>query len=118
MYEEESPLKNEEDFYNYQTPDASFLQNICQVSFNAYKAVRGKGYCRVDIRMDKQTGKLFVLEVNAQCGLSEDENFTSIGAILRLSGNSFASLIIEIITDTLTRKSDPKKKLAKQLELI
>lgn len=118
MYEEESPINNEEDFYNYQTPDSSLLQNICQVSFDAYKAVKGKGYCRVDLRMDKHTGKLFVLEVNAQCGLSEDENFTSIGAILRLSGNSFASLIIEIITDTLTKKSAPKKKLVKQLELI
>lgn len=118
MYEEETPINNEEDFYNYQTPEASLLQNICQVSFDAYKAVRGKGYCRVDLRMDRQTGKLYVLEVNAQCGLSEDENFTSIGAILRLSGNSFASLILEIITDTLTKKLIPKKILVKQLELI
>ena len=117
-YEEESPLNNEEDFYNYQTPASSLLQKICQVSFDAYKAVKGKGYCRVDLRMDKRTQKLFVLEVNAQCGLSEDENFTSIGAILRLSGNSFASLIIEIITDTLARKPESKKELAKQLELI
>jgi D-alanine-D-alanine ligase len=118
MYEEESPLKNEEDFYNYHTPDTSFLQNICQLSFDAYKAVRGKGYGRVDLRMDKHTGKLFVLEVNAQCGLSEDENFTSIGAILRLSGNSFDSLITEIINDALTNRSTPKKILVKQLELI
>lgn len=118
MYEDESPINNEEDFYNYQTPDASFLQNICKISFDAYKAVRGKGYCRVDLRMDKLTGQLFVLEVNAQCGLSEDENFTSIGAILRLSGNTFASLISEIITDTLTKNITSKKKLVKQLELI
>ena len=118
MYEEETPINNEEDFYNYQTPESALLQNICQMSFDAYKAVRGKGYSRVDLRMDKRTGKLYVLEVNAQCGLSEDENFTSIGAILRLSGNSFASLIVEIINDTLTRKSVPNKKLVKQLELI
>ena len=118
MYEEEAHIKNEEYADNYQTPDASLLQNICQVSFDAYKAVRGKGYCRVDLRMDRHTGQLFVLEVNAQCGLSEDENFTSIGAILRLSGNSFASLILEIISDTLTKKLVPKKKLVEQLELI
>jgi D-alanine-D-alanine ligase len=118
MYEEESPIKNDEDFYNYQTPDSSLLQSICKISFEAYKAVKGKGYCRVDLRMDLQTGKLYILEVNAQCGLSDDENFTSIGAILRLSGNSFASLIVEIIKDTLTKKAVTKKKLAKQLELI
>ena len=118
MYEEETPVKDDEDFYNYQTPDPSLLQKICKISFDAYHAVKGKGYCRVDLRMDQQTGKLYVLEVNAQCGLSDDENFTSIGAILRLSGNSFASLLVEIIKDALTKKPDTKKKLAKQLELI
>lgn len=118
MYEEESPLKDDEDFYNYYTPDASLLQSICKLSFDAYRALKGKGYCRVDLRMDRQTGKLYVLEVNAQCGLSDDENFTSIGAILRLSGNSFTSLIVEIIKEALTKKAIPQKKLAKQLELI
>jgi D-alanine-D-alanine ligase len=118
MYEEESPINNEEDFYSYQTPDFSFLQNICQVSFDAYKAMRGKGYCRVDLRMDRHSSKLYVLEVNAQCGLSEDEDFTSIGAILRLSANSFSSLVMEIIQDTISKKLTPKKILVKQLELI
>ncbi|MDQ2718789.1 MAG: hypothetical protein M3Z26_03365 [Bacteroidota bacterium] len=118
MYEDEIPVKNEEDFYNYQTPDALLLHNICKISFDAYKALKGKGYGRVDVRMDSKTGKLYVLEVNAQCGLSADENFTSIGAILRLSGNSFASLIMEIINDALIKKNVPSKKLAKQLELI
>ncbi|MBK6392109.1 MAG: hypothetical protein IPF70_16310 [Saprospiraceae bacterium] len=49
-------------------------------------SVKGRGYGRVDIRMDQVTGEMYVLEVNAQCGLSEDENFTSIGAILKYSG--------------------------------
>ncbi len=118
MYEEETPISDNEDFYNYQTPAAALLQSICQISFDAYKAVKGKGYCRVDLRMDEQTGKLYVLEVNAQCGLSEDENYTSIGAILRLSGNSFSSLLVEVIKDALAKKISVKKELAKQLELI
>ena len=118
MYEEETPLKDEEDFYNYQTPAVALLQSICQLSFDAYKAMRGKGYCRVDLRMDAETEKLFVLEVNAQCGLSEDENYTSIGAILRLSGNSFSSLVVEVIKDALAKKLSEKKKPAEQLELI
>ncbi len=45
------------------------------------------GYGRLDIRMDRQTGKMYVLEVNAQCGLSEDEDYTSIGAICVLEKN-------------------------------
>jgi D-alanine-D-alanine ligase len=55
--------------------------------------------------MDKETGKLYVLEVNAQCGLSEDEDYTSIGAILRFSGNTFTQMVAEIINDAFTRLS-------------
>jgi D-alanine-D-alanine ligase len=54
--------------------------------------------------MDRESGKLYILEVNAQCGLSEDEDYTSIGAILRLSGCTFAALIVEIIQDAIRRK--------------
>ena len=53
--------------------------------------------------MDKQSGKLYVLEVNAQCGLSEDENYTSIGAILKVSGKSFTGIVAEILKDALRR---------------
>ncbi len=118
MYEEESPVKNDEDFYNYQTPDSSLIESICKLSLDAYRAVRGRGYCRVDIRMDSATGKLYVLEVNSQCGLSDDENFTSIGAILRLSGNSFGSMITDIIKEAINRKQSRKPATMKQLELI
>lgn len=118
MYEDEAPVKNDEDFYNYYTPDLSLLNSICKLSLDAYKAVRGKGYCRVDIRMDSSTGKLYVLEVNSQCGLSDDENFTSIGAILRLSGNSFGSLIVDIIKEAISRKQSPKTRRVTQLAFI
>ena len=51
----------------------------------AYAAVGGRGYGRVDLRQDRVTGEIVVLEVNAQCGISEDEAYTSIGAILRFA---------------------------------
>lgn len=105
IYEEESPMPNEANFYEYALPDASLIDEIKKISWDAYVATKGCGYTRVDIRMDKQTGKLYVLEVNAQCGLSEDEDFTSIGAILRFSKNSFTELVAEIINDAFTRRS-------------
>jgi D-alanine-D-alanine ligase len=46
---------------------------------------------------------MYVLEANAQCGLSEDENYTSIGAILRFSNKSFTEIIIAIINDAFKR---------------
>ena len=78
-----------------------------RLSWEAHASVQGMGYSRVDLRQDAATGELAVLEVNAQCGLSEDENYTSIGAILRYAGQSFAGLIGEIVDDALTRRGAP-----------
>ena len=104
IYEEESPMPEGSDFYTYALPDASRIEAIKKISWDAYVATKGYGYTRVDVRMDQATGKLYVLEVNAQCGLSEDEDYTSIGAILRLSGCTFAALVTEIIHDALRRR--------------
>ena len=115
MYEEETPMPNEGNFYEYKLPEVSLINEIKKISWDAYVATRGCGYTRIDIRMDKATGKLYVLEVNAQCGLSEDEDFTSIGAILRLSENSFTNLVLEIIHDAFSRHpvKEKKKRLQK-----
>jgi D-alanine-D-alanine ligase len=103
-YDEEKPIGEHEDFYNYFPPaNEAIAKAINELSWQAYCAVQGTGYGRVDLRMDSATGNLYVLEVNAQCGLSEDENYTSIGAILRLSGKTFAGMIQEIIADAVGR---------------
>ncbi len=99
IYEEETPMPNEENFYNYALPHASLHEKIKQLSWDAFVACKGKGYTRVDLRMDAATGKIYVLEVNAQCGISEDEDFTSIGAILRLSNSSFGNLVQAILNN-------------------
>jgi D-alanine-D-alanine ligase len=104
IYEEESPMPKNENFYEYESVDPVLAEDIRKISLAAYLAVDGTGYTRVDIRMDDKTGKLYVLEVNAQCGLSEDEDYTSIGAILRVNGTSFKQLILEILQDAFIRK--------------
>ncbi len=105
IYEDETPMPNEANFYEYALPDASLIDEIKKISWDAFVACKGCGYTRADIRMDKETGKLYMLEVNAQCGLSEDENYTSIGAILRFSDVSFTELVAEIINDAFSRLS-------------
>lgn len=105
IYKDETAMPNEGNFFEYALPEAALIEDIKRISWDAYVATKGHGYTRVDVRMDKKTGKLFVLEANAQCGLSEDENYTSIGAILRISGNTFTALVEEIIADALYRYS-------------
>ena len=103
IYEHESPMPNNENFYDYIPVKEPLSTAIKDISLKAYCAVGGKGYGRLDIRMDSETGNLYVLEVNAQCGLSEDEDYTSIGAILRVSGKTFTQLVVEIIKEGLNK---------------
>lgn len=107
IYEEEAPMPQSEDFYRYAEPPTHHIKAIQDISLQAYQAVGGMGYTRADIRMDAATGQLYVLEVNAQCGLSEDENYTSIGAILRVNQTSFTQLIQEVLLDALRRSGYP-----------
>ena len=108
-YDEETPLPNDEPFYTYHRPAEDLIDQISKTSWDAYVATGGKGYGRVDLRLDTATGKLYVLEVNAQCGISEDEDFTSIGAILRLSGKTFSQMVAEIIDNAFARKRRRKR---------
>ncbi len=101
IYEHESPLGENEYLWEYAPAPAELVDDIVRVSWDAYAAVGGTGYGRVDLRYDVRTNELFVLEVNAQCGISEDENYTSIGAILRFANATFSSAVKSIIDDAL-----------------
>lgn len=103
IYEDETPMPENGNFYEYGPAEPELIPELKQLSLDAYKACGGKGYTRIDIRQDAVTGKLYMLEANAQCGLSEDENYTSIGAILKASKVSFTEVIAEIIKDALRR---------------
>jgi len=104
IYEEEKAMPDGENFYEYELPDSGLIEEIKKISWDAFVATRGTGYTRVDLRMDKHSKKIYVLEVNAQCGLSEDEDYTSIGAILRLSGKTYTQLVVAIINEAYQRK--------------
>lgn len=103
IYDEETPMPENENFYEYQPVAPALAKALKKLSLEAYKSCKGKGYARLDIRMDATSGKLYMLEVNAQCGLSEDENYTSIGAIIKASHVSYSAIIIEILKDAIRR---------------
>ena len=104
IYEEETPMPENENFYEYALGKKETQIDIQKIAWDAYVSVGGTGYTRVDVRVDQKTGIPYVLEVNAQCGISEDENFTSIGAILRYADQSFTELVIHIINDAFARR--------------
>ena len=98
LYREESPPPDGRPFYSYEACDPQLAPVIEKISERAYVAVHGRGYARVDLRMDRATGELFVLEVNANCGLSEDEQ-TSTGCILKIAGMRLSELLRLILRD-------------------
>ena len=108
IYEDETPMPEQANFYEYTTAPNELIPAIKALSLEGYKACGGKGYTRIDIRQDSKTGNLYMLEANAQCGLSEDENYTSIGAILKVSGVSFTRAIEAILQDAIRRSERPK----------
>ncbi|HEX6915543.1 MAG TPA: hypothetical protein VF145_09900 [Chitinophagaceae bacterium] len=104
IYEDEAPMPANENFYEYRAvEDEALVQRLKQLSLDAFGSVKGTGYTRIDFRMDDE-GNIFVLEVNAQCGLSEDENYTSIGAILRVSNKTFTQVVVGVLEEAFRQK--------------
>jgi D-alanine-D-alanine ligase len=103
-YKEESMPAQGEPFYRYELVTGALAGELVALANRAYCAVKGYGYARVDIRMDTANGKLSVLEVNANCGLSGDDQ-TSTGSILQLMGWKYSDLIARILAQTLQHRA-------------
>jgi D-alanine-D-alanine ligase len=99
LYKEDSPPIVDTP-YHYELVSGELETALSDLAIRAYCAVKGTGYGRVDIRMDRKDESLYVLEVNSNCGLSSDDQ-TSVGKILELSGYSFFDLIGEILCQPL-----------------
>lgn len=110
----ESLSLSSEPFYHCQQVASDLSERLCEISKRAYSALGGNGYARVDIRMDKDSQQLFVLEVNANCAISSKPltdfstlDQTSLGTILHLAGIPLAQLMSEIIAEALAKHSVP-----------
>jgi D-alanine-D-alanine ligase len=101
-YQEETRLPDTEPFYRYVLAAPQLQAPLGDLAVRAFLALSGTGYARVDMRMEARTGALYVLEVNANCGLSSDAE-TSAGQILRLARVPIQQFIASILEDALVR---------------
>ena len=72
-----------EKMVHYAPAHASVQEKLKEIARNAYLALKGSGYGRVDMRSDSYdlaSMKVYVLEVNANCGLSFDDS-SSMGEV-------------------------------------
>ena len=73
--------------------EPEIVQKIQSVALDAYRALSCRDYARVDMRVDTNTGDVFVLEVNPNPDLADSCAFA---ASARASGRSYDKLICEI----------------------
>jgi D-alanine-D-alanine ligase len=101
-YKEESRFSPDEPFYRYGMAPERLRDRLADLATRAFVALEGRSYGRVDIRLDERTDELFVLEVNANCGLSGDTE-TSVGEILLLSKIPVTEVITGMLRDAYDR---------------
>jgi hypothetical protein len=99
--------KDEDKLYHYQPAPPSLQARLAKLALDAYVALGGHGYGRVDMRSDcyeDNKMKIYVLEVNANCGLSFDSS-SSMGEILQMSRepiNEFVENIVQVALGTFS----------------
>lgn len=82
--------------------DADLARHVVEVARAAWYAVEGRGYGRVDFRVDAQ-GQPWILEVNPNPDLSTD---AGLARMARAYGWTYAELTNEIVRAALQRRTD------------
>jgi D-alanine-D-alanine ligase len=98
------PILPTDPCYRYALPPADVTPALTDLARRAFRAVHGESYARVDLRREERTGELFVLEVNAQCGLSATDSST-VGSLLNLSKQPMAPIIERILRHGMRRST-------------
>jgi len=101
-YKEESRFSSDEPFYRYGLAPERLAPRLADLAERAYAALEGRSYGRVDIRLHEPTDELFVLEVNANCGLSGDTE-TSVGEMLCLTKIPITVVLTGMLKDAYER---------------
>ena len=100
--DEEPPPPPGADYCAIGKAPAELQSRVAPIVARAFRAALGSGYARVDVRVDDATGEPFVLEVNANCGLSfEEDSYT--GQILRQHVATMGEVTARILDEARRR---------------
>ncbi|KAG0270343.1 hypothetical protein DFQ27_008358 [Actinomortierella ambigua] len=94
-----------EDFCRYEYARETWQPALQQIAKNAYLALHGNGYGRVDIRTtEMDVCDPVVLEVNANCGLSFEKDSSSMANILLMAQIDPPGFVHDLIEHALHRQ--------------
>ncbi|KAF9899518.1 hypothetical protein EC991_008777 [Linnemannia zychae] len=95
-----------EDFCKYELANGAWQEHLQQVAKDAYLALDGNGYGRVDIRtVEMDSCEPVVLEVNANCGLSFEKDSSSLANILLMSNVAPPEFVRDLIDNAIHRSN-------------
>jgi len=102
QYWTDDPKGSDAIHFHYASVESALAPKISALASRAYCAVHGVSYGRVDIRMERATGEMQVLEVNANPEVT-DEPETATGHILQIAGMKFPALLNTILEEVMVR---------------
>ncbi|MFN8522125.1 MAG: SET domain-containing protein-lysine N-methyltransferase [Chloroflexota bacterium] len=89
--------------------DKDLASRLRAMSADVFQGLRGNGYARTDIRMDRD-GRLYFLEINPNCGVFySDDNGGTADDILRLDGVGKAGFLEQMIEFALARQKNAER---------
>ncbi|NLI44545.1 MAG: D-alanine--D-alanine ligase [Chloroflexi bacterium] len=83
--------------------DEETTRTIQEYALRAYRAVDGAGLSRVDFLLDKDSGELFLSEINTMPGFT---NISMYPKLWKVSGLEYPDLVDRLIALALERKAD------------
>ena len=76
------------------------MENIRTMAIKAFKALDGKGLSRVDFFIDKNSGKIFINEINTLPGFTNISMYPKMWEATGLGYSKLIDKLIELALDT------------------
>ncbi|QKF93491.1 D-alanine--D-alanine ligase [Fadolivirus algeromassiliense] len=83
---------------------SNIIEEVKRVAADTFIKAKLNGYCRYDMREDRETGKIYVVDVNLNCSMDVDDE-SSLQIILKNQGIEMHQLLEEFFWFALYRKS-------------
>lgn len=93
------------DTWWYAVASDDIIDEVKRVAVDTFIKCKLNGYCRYDMREDKETGKVYVVDVNLNCSMDVDDE-SSLQIILKNQGVEMHELLEEFFLFALFRKNN------------
>ncbi|KAI3643131.1 hypothetical protein MP228_012686 [Amoeboaphelidium protococcarum] len=86
----------------YATAPDDMSEQVQKVAKEAFLAVGGDGYCRLDLRVHSDSQQIYVVDMNANCSIDATED-SGLGIILKSQGVGLDTLLEDIFKQAILR---------------